>query len=149
VVKYYPVTWIIFNHYIFFSKKQRITIFAECTNIIISRDCKKTTIHLALKLLLYLSRIERCLILINGGKMLKTIIDKIKDNHLLLMALCCAIPILGFFILSFFGLKETKGYYALFLLCPLAHIFMMRGMKSCPHEQHQPEKPKQIEYKPS
>ena len=79
--------------------------------------------------------------------MLKTTFEKIKNNHLLLMVLCCAIPILGFFILSFIGLRESWGYYALFLLCPIAHIFMMRGMKSCSHVRLSPEKPKQIEYK--
>jgi len=79
--------------------------------------------------------------------MLRTMIKKIKTNHLLLMVLCCTVPILGFFILSFIGLKESWGYYALFLLCPIAHIFMMKGMKSCSHRQHKPELPKQIEYK--
>lgn len=81
--------------------------------------------------------------------MFKSIINKVKNNHLILMVLCCAIPIIGIFILSFIGLRESLSYYALFLFCPLAHILMMRGMKSCSHEQHQHEKQKQIEYKPS
>ena len=79
----------------------------------------------------------------------KTLIEKIKKNHLLLMVLCCAIPVLGFFILSFIGLRDSWGYYALFLLCPIAHIFMMQGMKSFSHGRHNPEKPKQIEFKPN
>lgn len=79
--------------------------------------------------------------------MLKTLIEKIKHNHMVLMLLCCAIPILGFFVLPFIGIDKAWGYYVLFLICPISHIFMMRGIKSCPHEQHAPEKPKQIEYK--
>lgn len=63
------------------------------------------------------------------------------------MVLCCAIPILGFLIFSFIGLKDSQWYYGLFLLCPLAHIFMMRGMKSCSHGKNSPQKPKQIEWK--
>jgi hypothetical protein len=80
-------------------------------------------------------------------RMLKTMLGKIKNNHMLLMVLCCTAPILGFFILSFVGLKESWGYYALFLLCPIAHIFMMKGMKSYSHGQNNPQKPKQIEFK--
>jgi hypothetical protein len=79
--------------------------------------------------------------------MLRTTFEKIKTNHMLLMVLCCAAPIIGFLILSFIGLKESWGYYALFLLCPIAHIFMMRGMKSCSHGLNSLEKPKQIEFK--
>ncbi|NOX33713.1 MAG: DUF2933 domain-containing protein [Deltaproteobacteria bacterium] len=79
--------------------------------------------------------------------MLKTLVDKIKNNHLLLMALCCAIPIMGFFILTSIGIQGSWGYYVLFLLCPVAHIFMMKKMKSCSHGQRHPEKPRQIEFK--
>jgi hypothetical protein len=79
--------------------------------------------------------------------MLKSMINKIKKNYFVLMVLCCAIPILGFFVLSSLGSEGSWGYYALFLLCPLAHISMMRGMKSCSHGQHKSAKPKQIEFK--
>jgi putative Mn2+ efflux pump MntP len=79
--------------------------------------------------------------------MLKSVINKIKHNHYLLMVLCCTLPILGFFILPLLGFSDSVAYYALFLLCPIGHIYMMKGMhkKSCEH--HKTEEPKQIEFK--
>jgi len=46
------------------------------------------------------------------------------------MILCCAIPIVGILALSSLGVLGSWGYYALILICPLGHIFMMRGMHS-------------------
>lgn len=56
--------------------------------------------------------------------------QKIKQNHLLLMTLCCLVPIvvvIGFFFLF----KGSAGYWVwlVILLCPLLHILMMRGRK--------------------
>jgi len=68
-----------------------------------------------------------------GEKMTKAIfqlIQLIKKNHALAMILCCAIPIVGILALSSLGVLGSWGYYALILLCPLGHIFMMRGMHS-------------------
>ena len=62
--------------------------------------------------------------------MLKSIFLKIKQNHALAMILCCAIPIVGILTLSSLGILGSWGYFALILLCPLGHIFMMRGMHS-------------------
>ncbi len=59
--------------------------------------------------------------------MLKSIFDKIRQNHLLAMVLCCAIPIAAILGLSYLGILGEWGYYALILLCPLGHIVMMRG----------------------
>ncbi len=56
--------------------------------------------------------------------------QKIKRNHLLLMVICCLIPII--LIISFLPLLKGIGDYwiwLIFLLCPLLHIFMMRGHK--------------------
>lgn len=62
--------------------------------------------------------------------MLKSIFAKIKQNHSLMMILCCGIPLVGIMALSSLGILGSWGYYALILICPLGHIFMMRGMHS-------------------
>ena len=62
--------------------------------------------------------------------MLKSIFAKIKKNHALMMILCCGIPIVGIMALSSLGVLGSWGYYALILICPLGHMFMMRGMHS-------------------
>lgn len=62
--------------------------------------------------------------------MLKSIFAKIKQNHALMMILCCGIPIVGIMALSSLGVLGSWGYFALILICPLGHIFMMRGMHS-------------------
>ena len=53
-------------------------------------------------------------------------------RHMLLMALCCLIPLALIAAVSIFGfsLGSLSGLlpYALVLLCPLMMIFMMRGM---------------------
>jgi hypothetical protein len=59
--------------------------------------------------------------------MKKSDFGKILQNHSLAMILCCAIPLVLFLILSLSGSLGSWGYYALFLLCPLLHILMMRG----------------------
>ncbi len=62
--------------------------------------------------------------------MIKWIFTKIKQNHFLAMALCCAIPIAGILALSAFGVLGSWAYMLMILICPLGHIFMMRGMHS-------------------
>ncbi len=62
--------------------------------------------------------------------MLKSIYAKIKQNHALMMVLCCGVPIVGILALSSLGILGSWGYFALILLCPLGHILMMRGMHS-------------------
>jgi hypothetical protein len=61
---------------------------------------------------------------------MKTLLEKIKKNHALAMILCCAIPLVGILVLSSLGVLGSWGYYALILICPLGHIFLMRGMHS-------------------
>ncbi|MBW1773922.1 MAG: DUF2933 domain-containing protein [Deltaproteobacteria bacterium] len=46
------------------------------------------------------------------------------------MILCCAIPLGLIMILSVSGRLGSWGYYAMILLCPLMHVFMMRGHAS-------------------
>ncbi len=59
--------------------------------------------------------------------MKKSLLGKIMQNHPLAMILCCAIPLGLIVILSLTGSLGSWGYYALILLCPVLHIFMMRG----------------------
>lgn len=58
----------------------------------------------------------------------KSILKKFFRNHLLVMALCCLVPMTLFIVLAFTGLLGSWGLVALFLLCPLMHIVMMKGM---------------------
>lgn len=60
--------------------------------------------------------------------------QEVKKNHLLLMVLCCAIPII--LIIGFIFLFETNinfWIWLIILLCPLLHIWMMKGHK---HNSH-------------
>jgi hypothetical protein len=50
------------------------------------------------------------------------------SNYFLWMILCCAIPLVGIVLLSFFGVLGTWGLYALILLCPLLHFIFMKIM---------------------
>lgn len=59
--------------------------------------------------------------------MQKSLLRDIFRNHSLAMILCCAIPLILFLILSLSGSLGSWGYYALFLLCPLLHVMLMRG----------------------
>lgn len=59
--------------------------------------------------------------------MKNSLLGKIFQNHPLAMILCCAIPLALIVIFSLTGSLGSWGYYALFLLCPLLHVFMMRG----------------------
>jgi hypothetical protein len=54
-------------------------------------------------------------------------LKKIIKNHSIAMILCCAIPLTLIAVLSMTGILGSWGYYAIFLLCPLLHVFMMRG----------------------
>jgi len=79
--------------------------------------------------------------------MIKLWLEKIKKNHALMMILCCGIPLVGIMALSSLGILGSWGYYALILLCPLGHIFMMRGMHSGHADAKLPAETNQIEDK--
>jgi uncharacterized membrane protein len=52
-----------------------------------------------------------------------------KKSHMLLMILCCLIPIAGLVAVSVFKLPLTGLLYgAMFLICPIAMFFMMKSM---------------------
>jgi hypothetical protein len=79
--------------------------------------------------------------------MLKSILAKIKQNHALMMINCCAIPIVGILTLSSLGIRGSWEYFALILICPLGHIFMMRGMHSAHADSKMPIEANKIEQK--
>ena len=80
--------------------------------------------------------------------MIKSLFLKIKQNHFMAMVLCCAIPIIGILALSAFGVIGSWAYFLVILLCPLGHIFMMRGMHSSHAEQTAQPEVNEIEPKP-
>jgi len=80
--------------------------------------------------------------------MIKATFAKIKQNHFLAMVLGCAIPVLGILALSAAGVLGSWAYFLLILLCPLGHIFMMRGMHSSHAEQVAHPEVNDIEHKP-
>jgi len=53
-----------------------------------------------------------------------------KKSHLLLMLLCCLIPLAGIAAILLFRIPtSTVLYFGLVLLCPLMHILMMGTMR--------------------
>ena len=54
-----------------------------------------------------------------------------KNKNMFRMALCCLIPLALFMIIPILGISlGSVGLWAILLLCPLLHYFMMRGMHS-------------------
>lgn len=50
-------------------------------------------------------------------------------KHWWIMILCCLIPIVAVAAISVLGVPGNSVlYFGLFLLCPLLHVVMMRGM---------------------
>lgn len=54
---------------------------------------------------------------------MKNLFEKIKQNHWLMMILCCLIPVIIAGILFYLGFK-TYAILAAMLLCPILHYFM-------------------------
>ena len=60
-------------------------------------------------------------------------------KHLLIMILCCLIPLAGLGVAWVLGVRlGTLGIVALMLLCPLSHLLLMRGMN---HKEHHSDIP--------
>ncbi len=54
--------------------------------------------------------------------------SRLKHNHLLLMALCCLVPVglVAGWLYLFKG-SEGSWVWLILLLCPLMHVWMMRN----------------------
>ncbi|MEK6973199.1 MAG: DUF2933 domain-containing protein [archaeon] len=50
------------------------------------------------------------------------------SKNLLWMAVCCLVPLIVIGIIFFFGFNQSYLTVIALLLCPLLHIFMMKGM---------------------
>lgn len=50
------------------------------------------------------------------------------SKHALIMVLCCLIPLAILGVLWAIGISGSYLILGVILLCPLLHIFMMRGM---------------------
>jgi uncharacterized membrane protein len=62
-------------------------------------------------------------------------------KHMLLMLVCCLVPIAGIAIIGALAIPVTSiVQVALALMCPLMMLFMMRSMGHG-HEQHQEHHP--------
>ncbi len=62
-----------------------------------------------------------------------------KKSHMLLMILCCLIPIAGLAAVYIFKLPlNSLVYGAMFLVCPIAMFFMMKSML----QDHNTDNPK-------
>ncbi|MBI5225287.1 DUF2933 domain-containing protein [Candidatus Micrarchaeota archaeon] len=59
----------------------------------------------------------------------------LKNNHVLLMALCCLIPLILVFGIAAFGPNLRNFSWIILLVCPLLMMFMMKDMHSG-HEGH-------------
>ena len=49
------------------------------------------------------------------------------SKHTLIMVLCCLIPLVTLGVLWAIGISGSYLIFGVILLCPLLHIFMMRG----------------------
>ena len=60
--------------------------------------------------------------------------NKLGKHHLWLMLLCCLIPIVALGAIFLFGIPvNTVLLVGIFLLCPVMHLWMMKGMGGHSH----------------
>lgn len=58
------------------------------------------------------------------------------SRHTLVMLLCCLAPLAVLGILWAIGVSGNYLIFGVLLLCPLLHVFMMRGMHKSDREGH-------------
>ena len=52
------------------------------------------------------------------------------NKHMLIMVLCCLVPLAILFTVTILGVPLGNiATFALVLMCPLMHLFMMKGMR--------------------
>ncbi len=58
------------------------------------------------------------------------------SKHTLIMVLCCLIPLVILGVLWAIGISGSYLILGVILLCPLLHIFMLRGMHKGGEHDH-------------
>ncbi len=62
---------------------------------------------------------------------MKEMLKNLRHNHGLMMLVCCGVPLVLLVIaVYFFGLNKSYLLWFMILLCPIAHVFMMRDAHS-------------------
>ena len=65
-----------------------------------------------------------------------TFFQKLKENHLLLMALTCVVPLVAIFIgVYYFGIESKYLWWVAIGICMISHIFMMKSMHGHPDKK--------------
>ncbi len=68
---------------------------------------------------------------------IREIVGKAKQNHLLVMLVCCFVPIAVMYAgVIYLGWSRSILLWGVLLLCPLSHILLMRGHGGHDHERH-------------
>lgn len=63
--------------------------------------------------------------------------EKIRHNHMLMMLLCCVLPLAAIYAaVYFFGISRSYIFWAFLVLCPLMHYLMMKDMHGKSSGEH-------------
>ncbi len=68
---------------------------------------------------------------------IREIVGKARQNHLLVMLVCCLAPIAVVYVgVTYLGWSRSILLWSVLLLCPLSHILLMRGHGGHDHGRH-------------